>query len=136
MGGGYAEVRVTLSLDTLTGRCGEPGELAGYGPLHAAVAADLAKTLSAHASTQTTCRFPGCRRTGQRCEIDHIIPFDGTNTTAANLQCLCPRHHHLKHEASWQVTRGPDGITRWTTHTGRRYDKPPDAMPLSHDLPP
>lgn len=168
-GGGYPEVQVTVSLETLTGRSDEPGELTGYGPLPAAVAADLAKALSVDPATEIrallldqhrllppdgiddapevyrpgtrlhayvvardrTCRFPGCRRTGHRCEIDHIIPFDGTNTIAANLQCLCPRHHHLKHEAGWQVARGPDGITRWTTPTGRKYEKPPDELPAT-----
>jgi hypothetical protein len=87
-----------------------------------------------------TCRFPGCRRRGDRCEIDHVIPFDGTNTVAANLQCLCPRHHHLKHEAGWHVTRAPDGTTHWITPTHRRYAKPPDERPAdsregAHDPP-
>jgi hypothetical protein len=34
----------------------------------------------------TTCRFPGCNRRAARCDLDHLIPFDGTNTIAANLQ--------------------------------------------------
>ena len=37
-------MQITLSLDTLTGRSAEPGELAGSGPLPAAIAADLAHT--------------------------------------------------------------------------------------------
>jgi hypothetical protein len=77
-----------------------------------------------------SCRFPGCHRQGHRCDIDHIVPFDGTNTIHANLHCLCPRHHHLKEEAGWHVTRAPDGTTRWTTPTGRSYDKPPDERPV------
>jgi hypothetical protein len=65
-----------------------------------------------------------------------VIPFDGTNTVAANLQCLCPRHHHLKHEAGWHVTRAPDGTTHWITPTRRRYAKPPDEMPFDSGEPP
>jgi hypothetical protein len=164
-----AEVQITVSLDTLTGRSDEPGELAGYGPLPAAVAADLARTWATDPATRVrtvpldtnrqaiapdgiddapttyrpstrlhefivtrdrTCRFPGCYRRGNRCEIDHITGFDGTNTIHTNLHCLCPRHHHLKEEAGWHVTRTPDGTTHWTTPTGRRYDKPPDEIPI------
>ncbi len=76
-----------------------------------------------------TCRFPGCNRRALRCETDHIVAFDGTNTIRINLQPLCPRHHHLKHEAGWAVTRRDDGVTEWTSPTGRHYDKPPDERP-------
>jgi hypothetical protein len=162
-----AEVQITLSLDTLTGRSDEPGELTGYGPLPARIATQLAHTWAADTTTRVrtvvldsnrqaiapegiddapttyrpgtrlhefiatrdrTCRFPGCHRRGSRCEIDHIIAFDGTNTVHTNPQCLCARHHHLKEEAGWHVIRGPHGVTHWTTPTGRRYDKPPDEV--------
>jgi hypothetical protein len=94
----------------------------------------MGKRTEAKARHRAPCRLT-CRRRGARCEIDHITPFDGTNTIAANLQCLCPRHHHLKHEAGWHVARAPDGTTHWTTPTGRKYDKPPDEIPgLSHEV--
>jgi hypothetical protein len=84
-----------------------------------------------------TYRFPGCHRTAARCDIDHITPFTGTNTTHSNLHCLSPRHHHLKHEAGWTITRTPTGTTQWTTPTGHRYDKPPDELPRDkHNVPP
>jgi Domain of unknown function (DUF222) len=72
-----------------------------------------------------TCRFPGCTRTAASCEIDHVAPWNGTNTIETNLHALCPRHHHLKHETPWTVTRTPDGTTRWTSPARRSYAKPP-----------
>ncbi|HEV7203249.1 MAG TPA: DUF222 domain-containing protein [Jatrophihabitans sp.] len=75
-----------------------------------------------------TCRFPSCR--AKIAEIDHIVPWPKGPTTASNLQGLCLRHHHLKHEAGWSVRRLADGVTRWTAPTGRVHDKPPDEQPV------
>ena len=80
-----------------------------------------------------TCRFPGCRRRATRCELDHIEPYDGTNTVKANLQPLCSRHHHCKHDGGWTVHRRPDGTTEWISPTGRTYEKPPDDWPDTDD---
>lgn len=79
---------------------------------------------------QTTCVFPRCRHIAARCELDHIQSWAaGGHTSAANLQPLCPRHHHLRHEAGWEVWRLPDGTTRWRSPAGRTYDRPPDEIP-------
>jgi hypothetical protein len=79
-----------------------------------------------------TCRFPGCRRNSETCELDHRLAWaDGGLTTVENMQALCPRHHHLKHETRWQVHRQPDGSTRWISPTGRSYlQPPPDPLPV------
>ncbi|MGH8860481.1 MAG: HNH endonuclease signature motif containing protein, partial [Jatrophihabitantaceae bacterium] len=71
----------------------------------------------------------GCNRRAAGTDLDRIVAFDGSNTVAANLQPLCSRHHHLKHEAGWRVQRRCDGTTEWTSPTGRRYEKPPDPWP-------
>jgi hypothetical protein len=41
---------------------------------------------------------------------------------------LCPRHHAVKDDGGWQVTRQPDGDYTWTSPTGRSYtvSPPPD----------
>jgi hypothetical protein len=76
---------------------------------------------------QPRCVFPHCRRRAVNCELDHIrARADGGPTTPRNLQPLCPRHHHLKHESGWQVRSAPDGSTLWTSTTGRTYRRPPD----------
>jgi hypothetical protein len=71
----------------------------------------------------------GCIRQACRCEVDHVVPFDGSNTIETNLHGLCCRHHHGKHKGGWQVRRRPDGTTQWTSPTARRYDKPLDPDP-------
>ncbi len=83
-----------------------------------------------------TCRGPHCHRHARRCEVDHVIPFsEGGHTNAANLGPECLREHHLKHDAGWHTQRLPDGTIRWTTPTGRNYDRPPDTFPIDHTRP-
>jgi hypothetical protein len=78
-----------------------------------------------------TCRMAGCRKQAHHCELDHIEDWaKGGTTSPTNNDGKCLRHHHLKTEAGWTVTRQPDGATIWITPTGRRYDKPPDWIPL------
>ncbi|PYE19863.1 HNH endonuclease, partial [Williamsia limnetica] len=49
-----------------------------------------------------TCRFTGCQKPSEDCEIDHIVPFNhadpmaGGWTIESNLACLCKEHHDLK----------------------------------------
>jgi hypothetical protein len=67
-----------------------------------------------------TCRFPGCRRRAQRCELDHVHAWaDGGETSHANLASLCSKHHHLKHESDWTVKALPGRELRWTSPIGR-----------------
>jgi Domain of unknown function (DUF222)/HNH endonuclease len=82
-----------------------------------------------------TCRHPGCARTARRCQLDHVRAWaDGGATNAENLQTLCTRHHALKHEAGWTVTRAPDGRTTWTTPTGAAHTTPPETYPVDRTL--
>jgi hypothetical protein len=84
-----------------------------------------------------TCRMPGCLRTARRCELDHIQAWaTGGHTTDDDLETRCPRHHHLKHEAEWTVTRTPTGATECTTPTGHHYTKPPAQLPIDHTADP
>ncbi len=103
--GGGVDVRVTIPYTALLGADDQPGELAGYGPIPAAVARDLAargtwrRILTDPASGRPldygttryrppahltglvitrdqTCQFPGCRVPAHRCDIDHGIAYD------------------------------------------------------------
>jgi hypothetical protein len=77
------------------------------------------------------CCFPGCRRRAVRCDLDHVLPWSaGGETSVANLQPLCSRHHHVKHEAGWSVRGAPDGATIWTSPSGHTYVRPPDELPI------
>ncbi len=159
-GGLKPAVNVTVALSTLLGTDEQPGELDGYGPIPAVLARAIAfdptgtwrRLVTDHAGRlvdvasrtyrppnriarlvrlqQQTCCFPGCRRAAVRCELDHIEPWPGGTTCSANLQPLCSRHHHLKHETTWQVHRDPDGTTRWTSPSGHTYARPPDQLPI------
>jgi hypothetical protein len=69
-----------------------------------------------------TCTAPGCTRPVQ--EHDHITPWPAGNTTPTNLQGLCAYHHHRKHD-NYTVTRDSDGVSHWTTPTGRHHTTHP-----------
>jgi len=69
-----------------------------------------------------TCRFPGCRRSANRCEPDHVTPYSrGGPTTAWNLASLCKHHHRVKHNAGWTLTMTRQGVCTWTDPHGRQY---------------
>ena len=69
-----------------------------------------------------SCRFPGCARRAERCDIDHIEPWDdGGGTDRSNLIPLCRRHHLVKTHGEWSVIeRRVDGAVVWRAPDGRR----------------
>ncbi len=77
-----------------------------------------------------TCRFPGCRKRADRCQIDHAMAFDeGGSTSPANLGALCVRHHQLKTHARWRITSSePDGACTWTSPQERTYEHDPGPV--------
>ncbi|QHC60891.1 hypothetical protein GSU72_16905 [Rathayibacter sp. VKM Ac-2760] len=81
-----------------------------------------------------TCRHPGCTRPASTAEADHTIEWrDGGETSLENLASLCTSHHHLRHGDRWRYTLR-DGVTAWTTPTGRRITTRPPG--LAHTVPP
>jgi hypothetical protein len=119
--------------------CGEgpnapaPGYLVDYGRSTYTPPAALEHYIRAR---DVTCRFPGCTYPSKHADIDHVIAWaDGGPTASWNLQVLCKRHHHLKHESDWRVHRRPDGTTIWT-HLGRTYEVPPHRYPINGPDPP
>jgi hypothetical protein len=144
------QVHVTVPVMTLLGKSDEPGNLRGYGPIDPVTARGLtAKAPSLYRiltdpGTDTVvqvgrehyevppglrrylqirderCRFPGCNRNADLCDIDHTIPWfwDG-ETDAKNLAHLCRVHHRLK-ERGWSVVTDDDGVMHWTSPYGRK----------------
>ncbi|MFE7630209.1 DUF222 domain-containing protein [Kocuria sp. NPDC057446] len=119
--------------------CGVP-MLSGFGPISAEVARQLAAGAGAWHRVLThsvsgvvldhdravyavprdlrrlvelrdgTCRFPGCRRRAEGCDLDHTVAWaDGGPTAEHNLAALCRRHHRVKHRhghlGAWSVRR-------------------------------
>lgn len=147
-------VGVTVGLGSLLGLVDEPGELAGYGPIPAEVARELAadgswrlwvsdqggrvvatgcRTYRPSAGLARLvrarlphCRFPGCRRPATDCDLDHAVAWPAGATEVDNLGPLCRRHHNLKTHAGWQIEVHDDGSWSWTSPTGTtHHDHPP-----------
>ncbi|CAG7598396.1 DUF222 domain-containing protein [Leucobacter soli] len=136
-------------------------ELAGYGPIDTATARRLAGGSAAWERVLTHpvsgavlavdryrpseelrrllrardqhCRFPGCTRRLDQCDIDHTIPAArGGPTADKNLGHLCRKHHTLKHfefagGSGWHATQRPGGVYEWRSPSGRRYTEAPSS---------
>ncbi|MCD1146119.1 DUF222 domain-containing protein [Kocuria sp. LUK] len=98
-----------------------------------AVPADLRRRL---VHRDVTCRFPGCRRRAERCDLDHTVAWqDGGPTAAGNLAHLCRHHHLVKHRdgplGRWTVRQlGPSpggGVLEWTSPAGRIHRTVPEG---------
>jgi hypothetical protein len=76
------------------------------------------------------CRFPGCRRSAARSQLDHALAWDdGGTTNPANLGALCVRHHQLKTHGGWDLTRShADGTCVWRSPHGRQYEHSPPTI--------
>ncbi|MFB9377128.1 DUF222 domain-containing protein [Kineococcus gynurae] len=119
-------VHVTIAARTLLGLDDEPGEVAGIGPVPAALARALAadgdwrRVLTDPVSGEVldvsprvyrpgaalrrfvqardkTCTTPGCLVPAIDCDLDHRVPFEeGGRTVRSNLHASCRRHHRQK----------------------------------------
>ena len=147
-------VNVTIDLPTLLGLAENPGQLAGYGPIPAAVARELASDAQWRrfiTEPQTgnlldfgresyeppqqlkdfliardrSCRFPGCRRSALLSDLDHAQSWEsGGVTSAENIGALCRRHHRLKTHDGWSIESFPDGSCRWKSPLGKEFFTP------------
>ncbi|MEP7055818.1 MAG: DUF222 domain-containing protein [Actinomycetota bacterium] len=161
--GARRQVGILMDLPTALGLADQPGEIPGYGPVPAATARQYAADadwqvwlVDAATSTLTglgtqryrpnrrlrdyieardqTCRHPGCARPAWRCDIDHATPHHaGGCTDPANCGCFCRRHHRLKHETDWHITRAPDGTVTWTSPFAQKHTvRPPNYQWMLH----
>ena len=151
-------VNVTIDLPTLLGLAENPGQLAGYGPIPASVARELAsdanwKRFVTEPQTgnlldfgresyqppqqlkdfliarDRTCRFPGCRRSALLSDLDHAQSWDsGGETSPENIGALCRRHHRLKTHDGWKIESFADGSCTWTSPLGKEFFSPARSM--------
>lgn len=151
-------VNVTVDLPTLLGLAENPGQLAGYGPIPAAVARELAsdakwKRFITEPQTgnlldfgresyeppqhlkdfliarDRTCRFPGCRRSALLSDLDHAESWESGGTTSPeNIGALCRRHHRLKTHDGWRIQSFSDGSCTWTSPLGKEFFTPARSM--------
>jgi hypothetical protein len=147
-------VQFITDLPSLLGLADNPAELAGYGPIPAALVRDraaeadwrrmIADPVTGHLldygsviyrppaeladyvmARDRRCRFPGCNTRATVCDIDHNIPAPRGDTSAKNCCCLCRRHHRLKTFGGWTVQLQPDGSCLWTSPGGRQFVSDP-----------
>lgn len=147
-------VNVTIDLPTLFGLAENPGQLAGYGPIPASVARELASDAKwkrfitePHTGNlldfgresyeppqhlkdfliarDRTCRFPGCRRSALLSDLDHAESWESGGTTSPeNIGALCRRHHRLKTHDGWSIQSFSDGSCTWTSPLGKEFFTP------------
>ncbi len=82
------------------------------------------------------CRFPGCGRRADACQIDHAEPWDdGGASDRRNLGALCTRHHQLKTHGGWRIVESDEtGACTWVSPAGFRYAWKPE--PVASPSPP
>jgi len=163
--GARVVVNVVASEEAVTGRSQQPGYLSGFGVIAADQVRDfidagaalrileptttLVEALRYQPSAalerwvrcrDLTCRFPGCDRRAEFCDVDHTVPFNhadpsaGGLTVATNLKCLCRIHHRLKTfhggVGGWRDEQLPDGTIVWTSPMGQVYRTTPGGADL------
>lgn len=161
-------INVVASEETVRGRSEQPGYLQGYGVIDADQVRQLADAAAQRMLDPSfdaaaafryqptvameqwircrdlTCRFPGCDRPAEFCDVDHTIPFNHDNPTSGgltvpwNLKCLCRQHHRLKTfycgPGGWQDEQLADGTIVWTSPTGKVYRTTPAGVDLFSQL--
>ena len=152
-------INITMDLHTALGLADNPADLAGYGPIPASIARQLASDgkwrkfitdpgtgnllsfgRESYIPPQSLadfivardriCRFPGCSQPARVSDIDHAIPWeDGGETSAENLGLLCRRHHRMKTHDGWKLQSNPDGSCNWVSPAGKEIFVP--ARPIN-----
>jgi hypothetical protein len=155
---GPVVIHLIAEAATLSGESSTPAYLPGFGTVPPAMLREVARrarlrpltppallcaepryrpsaTLADFIRTRDlTCRFPGCDKRAEVCDIDHTIPWQlGGPTHPSNLALLCRAHHLLKTfwsvEKGWAESQSADGTIAWTSPSGRVYvTKPCGAL--------
>ncbi|GAA4685714.1 HNH endonuclease signature motif containing protein [Nocardioides nanhaiensis] len=69
--------------------------------------------------TDPRCVYPHCNRPGDRCDCDHLKPYEqGGATCTCNLAPLCRRHHRFKTHGAVTYRRLGPGAYEWEFQTG------------------
>jgi hypothetical protein len=165
---------VTVPALSLLDRSDEPVTLEGYGPIDLETARILAARAPSFVRVLThpetgavlsvgrkrykvpkdlrmwlrvrdgTCRFVGCGRRAERCDVDHTKERQhGGLTEHRNLAHLCRKHHTEKGASAgasagagvgasadaWTVVQSPDGsgVLTWTSPRGHTYETRPES---------
>jgi Domain of unknown function (DUF222) len=145
-----AVIHVLAEQGTIDGASDAPGYLPGFGILRAEEVRELATTATLTpvvvptdatppesryrpsekladfvAWRDLTCRWPGCDRPVERCDVDHTVPYPAGVTHASDLKHYCRIHHLIKtfyaSLVGWTEQQMPDGTIILTAPTGHVY---------------
>ncbi|AGB24209.1 protein of unknown function DUF222 [Mycobacterium sp. JS623] len=140
-----AVIHVLAEQGTVEGASNAPGYLPGFGILPAESVRELAssanlKPIVVPSATpdpgyrpsavtrefvkwrDLTCRWPGCDRPVDKCDLDHTVPYPAGLTHASDLKHYCRIHHLIKtfHDG-WTEQQLPDGTIILSAPTGHSY---------------
>jgi hypothetical protein len=144
-----AVIHVLAEQATLDGSSDKPGYLPGFGILPAESVRELAstahlkpvqvptdatpdpgyrptaKTVDFIRWRDLTCRWPGCDRPVDSCDVDHTVPYPAGLTHPSDLKHYCRIHHLIKTFNSgpggWTDQQMPDGTIILIAPTGHTY---------------
>jgi hypothetical protein len=147
---------LTIPALSALGRTTEQARLVGYGPIAVETAEQLAGAATSFVRVLTDpftgvriamdrtarrtpddmrrwiavrdelCRFPGCNRPAQLCDIDHVQEWqDAGVTDLDNLVSLSRPHHVAKSMGLWQEELQRDGRVDWQDPWGNGFTDPP-----------
>jgi hypothetical protein len=153
-----AVIHVLAEQATLDGTSDTPGYLPGFGILPAESVREVAKSATLKPVTvpveappdagyrptaktlefirwrDLTCRWPGCDRPAERCDIDHSVPYPVGPTHPSNNRPYCRTHHLVKtfHTGidGWTDQQLPDGTIVFTAPTGHTYTTEPHGASM------
>ena len=155
-------ITVVAEAGTVSGESEKPGYLPGYGPVPPAMLRQMAQGATLRPLTpgpllgaepryrpsaalatfvrcrDLHCRFPGCDKPAEVCDLDHTVAYDdGGPTHPSNLALLCRAHHLMKTfyggENGWRERQFADGAIEWTSPTGQTYlTRPTGALIFPH----
>jgi hypothetical protein len=143
-----AVIHVLAEQATIDGTSDQPGYLPGFGILPAESVRELATTAQLKplripsgtpdpgyrpsavtrefvAWRDLTCRWPGCDRPVDKCDVDHTVPYPAGVTHASDLKHYCRIHHLIKTfyrgPGGFSDQQLPDGTVILTAPTGHTY---------------
>jgi Domain of unknown function (DUF222) len=150
-----AVIHLLAEQGTLDGTSDHPGYLAGFGILPAESVREVAKSATLKpldvpaavapdpgyrpsAATREfirwrdlTCRWPGCDRPAERCDVDHTVPWPDGPTHPSNNKPYCRVHHLIKtFYGGWRDQQMADGTIVLTAPTGHIYTTEPHGASM------
>jgi hypothetical protein len=153
-----AVIQVLAEQATLDGSSDKPGYLPGFGILPAESVREVAKSAKLKPLTvptgaepdpgyrptaktaefirwrDVTCRWPGCDKPAEKCEIDHTKPWPFGPTHPSNNKPYCKTHHLIKTflcgPGGWSDQQLPDGTIILTAPTGHIYTTEPHGAAM------